>query len=108
MERTNLLTLSVKLPGFYSSTYRVTALRDGSGDLLLDLCPNAGSCGGGRFGLCRISTTHSFRLPLTDPLPHEGRAVRFSHVVAIHKQIHHRDVAPVVIDCKLPTRESIE
>src|SRR2546422_10745831 len=108
MWRMNLLTFSVKLPVLFSLTDSLHALLFGGFDLLLDLCPNAGSFCCGSFCLCRIRTAHGFRLPLTDPLPHEGRAVRFSHVAAIHKQINHRDVAPVVIDFKLPTSESIE
>src|SRR6266446_3910052 len=104
----NLLTLSIKLPSLFPLADSPTPLLFGGNDLFLDLCPNVGAGGSGSLRLCCISATHGFRFPLTDPLAHEGRAVGFSHITAIHKQINDGNITPIMIDLKFPISKPIE
>src|SRR6266436_10272536 len=104
----NLLTLSIKLPGLFSFTNSLPALLFSGFDLLLDLCSNGSSGGSSHLCLGRIRAAYGFRLPLTDALPHEGWAVRLSHIAAVHKQINDRDITPIIVDLKFPVAEPIE
>src|SRR6266487_2495735 len=108
MRRMNLLTLSIKLPSLFTLADSLASLLFGGNDLFLDLCPNIGAGGSGSLRLCCIRTTHGFRFPLADPLAHEGWAVGFSHITAVHKQIDDRDIAAVVIHLELAVSKPIE
>src|SRR5258708_6543426 len=104
----NLLTLSIKLLSLFTLADSLASLLFSRFDLFLDLCSNVSAGSSGCLRLCCISATHGFRFPLTDPLPHEGRAVGFSHITAFHKQINDRDIAPIVIDLKFAASKPIE
>src|SRR5712692_7255716 len=104
----NLLSLSIKLPRLFMLTDSPASLLFGRFNLFLDLCPNIGgsrSCG---LRLSRIGASHNFRFPLADSLPHEGRAVGFSHITAVHKQINDGNITPIVIDLTFPISKPIE
>src|SRR6266567_7603899 len=44
----------------------------------------------------------------TSSLPHEGRAVGFSHITAIDKEVNHADISAIVINLEFPARQPIE
>src|SRR5712691_6664825 len=106
----DLLSLSIELPRFFLLAESPASLLFGGNDLFLDLCPNIGcscscSCG---LRLSCIGASHDFRFPLADSLPHEGWAVGFSHITAIHKQVNDGNIPSVVIDLTFPISKSIE
>src|SRR6266516_3279192 len=108
MRGMDLFTLSIKLSSLFTLTDSTASLLFGRFNLFLDLCPNGSgsrSCG---LRLCRVSATHGFGFPLTDPLPHEGRAVGFSHITAVHEQINDGNITPIVIDLTFPISKPIE
>src|SRR5437764_8818935 len=104
----DFLSLPVELSRLFTLADSPAALLFGRRDLCLDLCPNVGAGGRGRPRLCCICATHGGSFPRTDPLPHEGWAVGFSHITAVHKQINDRDIAPIVIDFKFSTSKPVE
>src|SRR6266702_5213491 len=104
----NLLTLSIKLPRLFLLADCLASLLFGGGNFFLDLRPNVGGSQSGGFRLCCVSTSHDFRFPFTDSLPHEDRAVGFSHITAVYKQINDGNITPVVIDLEFPISQPIE
>src|SRR5712691_7566803 len=102
MRRMNLLSLSIELPSLFTLAESLSALLFGRFDLFLDLCPNVSRGSGGSFRRSSVRAAYGFRFPLTDSLPHEGRAIRLSHITALHKQVNDRDITPIVIDLKFP------
>ena len=101
----NLLALSIKLSRLLPLSRRPSSLLLCGLNFFLNVRADLLCCGCSRSGLFPIVLTHGRRFPLTDPLSHKLGTVGFAHVAAFDKQIDHRDIAPVVIQFKLPARQ---
>src|SRR5713101_2053798 len=98
----DLLSLAVPLtPTFHLTNLCVSAFAS-TPCFFLDACAGLLPLRPRQRFLLLVVFAHGFGFPFADAASHELRAVGFPQIGAVNKEIEHTDIAPVVVQFKLP------